>query len=483
MILIFLLIGVIVILYPLQNQKQTLRSKAADIEINTLDYFLTKHPDKKLYGPNGKGFIGDFGNQIVEGNRSYFVKWDPYSYEIHEWDDNYIYIKEDHSRGNIPAYYHVPGLWMKRKMKVGEKLDLSSNQNYYFKETQNNFCIPNGSQNSPYIMTLESHIPDYDLGGDLGRQDIIVLRFDYCSLSNGYEKYYYSKEWGWVGWEMYDCKTNKKADISGFGNKIRPYEYDHYRYFPDKASACRPGMQPASQSSQCLTVFPDLTLAPLEMKKLEVTFKNTGTTTWLPDSLEKDKPYRLGSAEPWDNFQWGAGTGRTLLSKSIPPGASYTFEVNLTAPETPGLYRARWQMVQDKVNWFGEVCGPTMVKVTGNPYYSSQCVAADMPTTLKQGEVKEIKIAMKNSSSSVWKKGGINPYRLGHVGGQDNNFPWLGRIDSDRDIPQGETYTYTFKIQAPFKTGTYSGEWQMVQDGVQWFGEKCGPQSVQVVNL
>jgi hypothetical protein len=35
------------------------------------------------------------------------------------------------------------------------------------------------------------------------------------------------------------------------------------------------------------------------------------------------------------------------------PGQNVTFNFNVTAPSTPGMYNFQWKMVQDFVEWFG----------------------------------------------------------------------------------------------------------------------------------
>lgn len=79
---------------------------------------------------------------------------------------------------------------------------------------------------------------------------------------------------------------------------------------------------------------------------VSVTMNNTSTTTW-PAGGE----IRLGSQNPQDNTNWGLG--RVNLSASVPPGATHTFNFNVTAPATPGTYNFQWRMVFDGVCWFG----------------------------------------------------------------------------------------------------------------------------------
>lgn len=201
------------------------KNGAAPSTINTLDYFLSKHPGKGLTGTHPF-------SQTVEGQTSYYVKWDPNIFEVHKWDDSYIYLNEDHSGAPVNFYSFKPGIWMKRNMQIGEKITENDNKIEWF----NPSCRSVGKQSFPIEITLEKRIPDYDLGGDLGKQDVIIVKYD-SSLSNPkgiYERFYYSKEWGWVKWEEYSKTDDLKPTNTSIFNKISSEE----PLKPNKAAAC-----------------------------------------------------------------------------------------------------------------------------------------------------------------------------------------------------------------------------------------------------
>src|ERR1043165_7821800 len=83
--------------------------------IDTLDFFVTKHPGVALTGSHNH-------SQVVSGNTSYYVKWSGEAFEVHTWDDNFIYLAEDHSWKPSVSYTFSPGIWMKRYMRVGERI-------------------------------------------------------------------------------------------------------------------------------------------------------------------------------------------------------------------------------------------------------------------------------------------------------------------------------------------------------------------------
>ncbi len=175
--------------------------------INTLSYFLNT---------SGKALTGSHPmNQTLAGNTAYYVKWASDSYEIYTYDNNYIYLSEDHSGSPVPGSYTFSnGKWLKISMKVGEQINAQDNmiQNYIVNSAS---CVPSTKASFPYTTTLLEHIPKYDAGGQLGIQDVIVVLYDYrTSGVSDYEKSYYAKGLGWIKWELY--RNNTLIQTSSF---------------------------------------------------------------------------------------------------------------------------------------------------------------------------------------------------------------------------------------------------------------------------
>lgn len=89
-------------------------------------------------------------------------------------------------------------------------------------------------------------------------------------------------------------------------------------------------------------------MGPGQTAAVSVTMKNLGTSTWTTASN-----FNLGSQNAQDNSTWGMG--RVALPQSVAPGATATFNFNITAPATVGTYNFQWKMVQDGVEWFGDL--------------------------------------------------------------------------------------------------------------------------------
>ncbi|HEY0008708.1 MAG TPA: S8 family serine peptidase, partial [Tepidisphaeraceae bacterium] len=80
---------------------------------------------------------------------------------------------------------------------------------------------------------------------------------------------------------------------------------------------------------------------------VSVTMINTGPVTWTSENL-----YSLGARNSQDNSTWGANSGRTPLPSPVGPNQQVTFNFNVTAPSTPGVYNFQRQMVKDGLSWF-----------------------------------------------------------------------------------------------------------------------------------
>src|SRR6185436_13562824 len=96
-----------------------------------------------------------------------------------------------------------------------------------------------------------------------------------------------------------------------------------------------------------------------ETVAVSVTMRNTGTTTWTEATS-----YRLSSRGPRDNTTWGINRAYLAPGASVAPGETVTFDFFITAPSVAGDYTFSWSMVQDGVDWFGEVSPVVTITVT-----------------------------------------------------------------------------------------------------------------------
>ena len=124
-----------------------------------------------------------------------------------------------------------------------------------------------------------------------------------------------------------------------------------------------------------------------------------------------------------------------------------------------------------------------IIKFIAEPKYqnNSDFVDQTVPTTMLAGQTYEISVEMKNNGNKAWIQNSSNPYRLG-----DDSWTWgLGRVElaSGEIIYSGQSKVFTFNVTAPSTRGTYDMQWQMVQEGAEWFGEKTESVNIEVKNV
>ncbi len=101
----------------------------------------------------------------------------------------------------------------------------------------------------------------------------------------------------------------------------------------------------------------------------------------------------------------------------------------------------------------------------------AEVVAAGLPTALSCGEGFAAAVTMRNTGTSTWTH---DAFKLGIVDDSDPLFVggdtrvWLAEGDS---VAPGGEYTFEFSLSAPPEVGVHVTDWQMVHEGVQWFGE------------
>jgi hypothetical protein len=184
--------------------------------IDTLSYFLGKHDNKTLLANPANLRSGL--TLIHAGNKAYTMKGAKEDalpvFELHTWDSNNIYLNEDHPGTMQSIYSFSNPVWMKRSMRIGETLGAVGNVIQRYDAS----CNKTVTEVTPYFTMLEKHYPNYDLGGDLGVQDVIVLAYRYAG---GLERFWYSREWGWIGWVQQDPITDEVM-FKYFFNHISP---------------------------------------------------------------------------------------------------------------------------------------------------------------------------------------------------------------------------------------------------------------------
>jgi hypothetical protein len=101
---------------------------------------------------------------------------------------------------------------------------------------------------------------------------------------------------------------------------------------------------------------------------------------------------------------------------------------------------------------------------------NAEFISQSVPARMVSGCTYPVSITMKNTSDAAWTQAG--GYKLGSVNPHDNQYWSRTRValQSADSIAPGGTKKFEFTVVAPSTAGTYSFQWQMLQEGVEWFG-------------
>jgi len=105
---------------------------------------------------------------------------------------------------------------------------------------------------------------------------------------------------------------------------------------------------------------------------------------------------------------------------------------------------------------------------TGN---NAAFVSQNLPEFVK-GETVSVSITMKNTGTTTWTPEGH--FKLASQSPAENTIWGLDHISlsEGESIAPNEEKTFTFDITVPAFDGTYNFQWQMIQEGEEWFGSK-----------
>jgi GH25 family lysozyme M1 (1,4-beta-N-acetylmuramidase) len=123
-----------------------------------------------------------------------------------------------------------------------------------------------------------------------------------------------------------------------------------------------------------------------------------------------------------------------------------------------------------------------MFGVGGDNGNGATIVNRSVPSSVLTGQTFTATLTFNNIGISTWTNSGSNPYRLGSQTLQDNTTWGTNRVNMPSSpIAPGASVTFTINARAPSTPGVYTFAWEMVQEGVLWFGDIAS--STLVVNL
>jgi hypothetical protein len=205
-----------------------------------------------------------------------------------------------------------------------------------------------------------------------------------------------------------------------------------------------------------------VTMVASQPTQVSLTFNNNGSTTWTPGT------YVLTSMNPVGNAVWGLT--QVALASSVAPGSNATFTFTVTPPAVAGNYNFQWGMAQTGVGTFGTASTNLVIPVTGGTPAgpNAQFLLQNVPATWTPGQTYAVTISMKNTGTVTWT---TSTFKLASQSPASNMNWGRNRATLSKPIAPGTSGTFSFTVTAPTAAGTYNFQWQMIQEGVGFFGD------------
>jgi len=196
---------------------------------------------------------------------------------------------------------------------------------------------------------------------------------------------------------------------------------------------------------------------------VSITLTNVGTTTWTQAT------HRLVSMNPYANDTWGRTDVKLPTGVTVAPGATYTFNFNITVPSRPSRYNFQWQMRKTSPGSPANFGAMTPnVQITALSGDAADFISQSVPTFVEPGQKFDVQLVFQNRGSSTWTYDNFRLISLSNpakVFGRDSI-----ALNVGENIAPGQFKTYNFRLEAPKTEGTFNHLWQLRRSGVANFG-------------
>ncbi len=256
-----------------------------------------------------------------------------------------------------------------------------------------------------------------------------------------------------------------------------------------------------------LTIVPPGALFTFNLK-----VRNDGTRMWPANG---SNPVRVG-------YHWFDPAGqpvpvaqdlRSALPADVAPGQEVTVAARTVTPDQPGNYRLQWSLVAEGLAWFYDLSARTLdvpvqvakvgeappapVPVTPQPTptptpaptpvpavkYLANFPAHDVLRELDNDIQMIFRVRVRNDGSKTWLAGGDNPVHAGYRwyrGSEQVPVRADIRTALPGDIAPGQAADFGAQLVTPPNPGNYTLRFDLVEEGVTWFGDTGTSQPIEI---
>jgi hypothetical protein len=121
---------------------------------------------------------------------------------------------------------------------------------------------------------------------------------------------------------------------------------------------------------------------------------------------------------------------------------------------------------------FGDFTPNLRINVIPTPVNDACFISQTLPEVTRRWDQSTVTVKMRNCGTSTWTS--ADGYRLGSQSPPNNSYWGFNRVELPKSVAPGETVDFTFTVRAGVSGPTFY-QWQMVQDGVGFFGQPTDP--------
>jgi SpoIID/LytB domain protein len=202
--------------------------------------------------------------------------------------------------------------------------------------------------------------------------------------------------------------------------------------------------------------------------QIPVTMTNAGTDAWNatganPVNLSYHWTDAAGKAVLWDG-------GRTPLGADVPAATQRQVTATIATPPAPGTYILQLALVKEGIAWLN----PSQpFGILATPAFNAAFGAPALPPLLLNATTYTVTVPVTNTGVAAWNMAGVNPIDLSYHwhDAAGTAVVWDGiRNPLPSDVAAGAAASVTAQVRTPDKAGAYTLTFDLVREGVAWFG-------------